>query len=91
MMFDLVPFAPFCGNWYKGSWEMIRTYSLVIEGDANGYSAYVPEIPTILVTGASMEELTARAKAAIRIYWESLSQDRSSTSTLREIEVDLPA
>jgi len=69
---------------------MTRTYSLVIEGDANGYSAYVPEIPTILVTGASMEELTARAKAAIRIYWESLSKDRSSTATIREIEVDLP-
>ena len=70
---------------------MIRKYSLLIEGDASGYSAYVPEIPTILVTGESQDELTARAKEAIRIYWESLSIDCSPTSTLRAIEVELPA
>ena len=27
---------------------MIRKYSLVIEGDSKGYSAYVPELPAIL-------------------------------------------
>jgi predicted RNase H-like HicB family nuclease len=70
---------------------MTRKYSLVIEGDSSGYSAYVPELPSILVTGASVEELTVRAKEAIRVYWESLLADRSPTSTLREIEVDLPA
>ena len=70
---------------------MTRKYSLVIEGDPPGYSAYVPELPTILVTGRSLEELTGRAAEAIRVYWESVSTDRSPTSTLREIEVDLPA
>lgn len=70
---------------------MTRKYSLVIEGDPGGYSAYVPELPTILVTGRSLEELTARASEAIRIYWESILADRSPTSTLREIEVELPA
>lgn len=70
---------------------MIRTYSLVIEGDSNGYSGYIPELPTIVVTGGTVEELTARAKDAIRIYWENLRTDRSSTSTVREIEVELPA
>jgi predicted RNase H-like HicB family nuclease len=70
---------------------MTRTYSLIIEGDANGYSAYIPELPTILVTGASIEDLTARAKAAIRLYWETLNIDRSPASTVREIEVELPA
>jgi len=45
---------------------MTRKYSLVIEGDETGYSAYVPELPTILVTGRSMDELTARASEAIR-------------------------
>jgi predicted RNase H-like HicB family nuclease len=45
-----------------------RKYSLVFEGDSNGYSAYVQELPTILVTGRSVEELTAGAKEAIRIY-----------------------
>lgn len=63
----------------------------MIEGDSGGYSAYVPELPSILVTGQSVEELTVRPKEAIRLYWESLHADGSPTSTLREIEADLPA
>ena len=70
---------------------MIRTYSLIIEGDGVSYSAYVPELPTIVVTGSSVEELTARAKEAIQLYWEALQSDRSPNSTVREIEVELPA
>ena len=67
-----------------------RKYSLVIEGDAGGYSAYVPELPSILVTGPSVEELTARAKEAIGVYWDHMNVARSATSTLREIEVEVP-
>ena len=70
---------------------MTRTYSLVIEGDANSYSAYVPELPAILVTGNSIDDVTSRAKKAVRIYWETLNSDRSPTSVVREIEVELPA
>jgi predicted RNase H-like HicB family nuclease len=69
---------------------MIRKYSLVIEGDDTGYSGYVPELPTILVTGKSTEELTARAKEAVRVYWETLHTDLSPAATIREIEVELP-
>jgi predicted RNase H-like HicB family nuclease len=70
---------------------MTRKYSLVIQGDSAGYSAYARELPTILVTGRSVEELTDRAAEAIRVYWESARPDRSPTSTLREIEVELAA
>lgn len=70
---------------------MTRKYSLVIEGASNSYSAYVPELPTILVTGASVDELTSRAAEAIQMYWESLDLKRSPESLLREIEVELPA
>jgi predicted RNase H-like HicB family nuclease len=70
---------------------MTRKYSLVIEGTANSYSAYVPELPAILVTGRSLEELTDRASKAIRVYWDALNAERSPTSTLREIEVELPS
>jgi predicted RNase H-like HicB family nuclease len=69
---------------------MTRKYSLVIEGAASSYSAYVPELPTILVAGCSMEELSTRASEAIRLYLETVNADRSPTSTLREIEVELP-
>ena len=59
---------------------MERTYSLAIEGEPGSYSAYVPELPTILVTGQSLEELTARAQEAIRLHWDTL-----------RTEVELPA
>lgn len=70
---------------------MTRKYSLVIEGDAAGYSAYVPELPSILVTGRSQEELAARAAEAIQVYWDEMCSERSPTSVLREIEVELQA
>ena len=70
---------------------MTRKYSLVIEGDEAGYSAYVPELPTILVTGRSMEEITVRATEAVRLFLNSVQEDRSPTSQLKEIEVDLSA
>jgi len=70
---------------------MICKYSLAIEGEPGSYSAYVPELPTILVTGQSLDELKARAREAIRLYWETLHTDISPTSTVREIEVELPA
>jgi predicted RNase H-like HicB family nuclease len=56
---------------------MIRKYSLVFEGDESGYSAYVPELPTILVTGKSIDELTKLAAEAIQLWWESASDAES--------------
>jgi len=70
---------------------MTRKYSLLIEGDESGYSAYVPELPSILVTGKSIDELTARATEAIQLYWEHLHVDSSPAAIRREIEVDVPA
>ena len=61
---------------------MIRKYSLVIEGDGDGYSAYVPELPSILVTGSTMDELAARAVEAIGVYWECVRPDAFSDWTL---------
>jgi len=69
---------------------MTRKYSLLIEGDGSGYSAFVPELPTILVTGKSVDELTMRATEAIRLYWENLLEGASPTAFRKEIEVDLP-
>ncbi len=69
---------------------MIRKCTLIIEGDAAGYSGYVPELPTVLVTGNSVEDLTARAKEAISLYWATLHTDWSAASTVLEIEVELP-
>jgi predicted RNase H-like HicB family nuclease len=70
---------------------MTRKYSLVIEGDSNGYSAYVPELPTILVTGASLEEIDTLATEAIRLYFENVDRDQAPAVMVHQIEVDLPA
>ena len=70
---------------------MTRKYSLVMESGPAGYSGYIPELPSILVTGGSAEELMTRATEAIQIYWDVLRAERSPTSELHEIEVELPA
>ena len=70
---------------------MTRKYSLVMESGASGLSAHVPELPSILVTGDSVEQLRTRAAEAIQLYWDVVRTERSPTSTLAEIEVELPA
>ena len=69
---------------------MTRKYSLLIEGDESGYSAHVPELPAILMTGKSVEELTRRATEAIQLYWENTQSGVSPTAFRKEIEVELP-
>jgi predicted RNase H-like HicB family nuclease len=70
---------------------MTRTYSLVIEGDESGFSGHVPELPTILVTGKSVDELKSRANEAIQLWWDSSKPAPSPTAFLTEIEVELRA
>ena len=59
---------------------MTRKYFLLIEGDESGYSAHVPELPAILVTGKSVDEVTRRATEAIQLYWESMQSGMSPTA-----------
>ena len=68
---------------------MTRKYSLVVESGPTGFSGYVPELPSILVTGSSADEVTTRATEAIQVYWEVLRAERSPTAETREIEVEL--
>lgn len=70
---------------------MTRTYSLIIEGEERSYSAHVPELSSILVTGNSIEEVTERAKEAIQIYWETIGVASGPNTVRREIEVELSA
>ena len=69
---------------------MTRKYSLVMETGTAGLSVSVRELPSILVTGSSSDELEAEAAEAIQIYWDVFKSERSPTSELREIEVELP-
>ncbi|MBM3762955.1 MAG: hypothetical protein FJW36_22235 [Acidobacteria bacterium] len=63
---------------------MEQKFSLMIEGDEGGFSAYVPELPTILVTGRTLCELLSRAAEAIGIYRDTIERNPSSASTQLE-------
>lgn len=68
---------------------MRRRFTIVMEHGPSGLSAYVPELPSILVTGNTVEELRARAAEAIQIYWEEVRAEESPGAVLEEIEVEL--
>jgi predicted RNase H-like HicB family nuclease len=60
-------------------------YLVVIETTATGFSAYSPDVPGCIATGASREEVEREIKAAIAFHLEGLKQEgeklpQSSTS-----------
>ena len=62
---------------------MTRKYSLVIEGVSASYSAYVPELPTILVTGRSVEELTNAPPRRFAFTGRACTLRRLATSAIK--------
>ena len=47
-------------------------YAVVIEKADDNYSAYVPDLPGCVATGASVAEVEAEIRAAIRFHVEGL-------------------
>lgn len=50
-------------------------YAVVIEKAANNYSAYVPDLPGCVATGASVAEVESEIRAAIRFHIDGLKED----------------
>lgn len=50
-------------------------YAIVIEEAANNYSAYVPDLPGCVATGATVEEVETQIRAAIAFHLEGLRED----------------
>ena len=50
-------------------------YGIVIEKAAGNYSAYVPDLPGCVATGATREEVEAEIKEAIRFHIDGLRED----------------
>ena len=50
-------------------------YAVVIEPAGHNYSAYVPDLPGCIATGASIDEVEREIRAAIRFHIEGLKQD----------------
>jgi predicted RNase H-like HicB family nuclease len=50
-------------------------YAIVIEKAENNYSAYVPDLPGCVATGASVEEVEAQIRKAIEFHLEGMRED----------------
>ena len=53
-------------------------YAVVIEKADGNYSAYVPDLPGCVATGATVEEVEREIKEAIRFHLDGLRQDGAS-------------
>ncbi len=52
-------------------------YAIVIEKAENNYSAYVPDLPGCIATGATVDEAEAQIREAIEFHLEGLREDGS--------------
>ena len=50
-------------------------YAIVIEKAESNYSAYVPDLPGCVATGATVAEVEAEVTEAIRMHVEGLVED----------------
>ena len=53
-------------------------YAVVIEKADGNYSAYVPDLPGCVATGATVSEVETEIRAAIRFHIDGLKADGAS-------------
>jgi len=50
-------------------------YAIVIEKAEGNYSAYVPDLPGCIATGATVQEVESQIREAIEFHLEGLRED----------------
>ena len=50
-------------------------YAVVIEKAESNYSAYVPDLPGCVATGATLQEVEAEIREAIAFHLEGMRED----------------
>ncbi|MEW6749752.1 MAG: type II toxin-antitoxin system HicB family antitoxin [Candidatus Latescibacterota bacterium] len=50
-------------------------YLIIIEESETGYSAYSPDLPGCVATGATREEVEANMKEAVEFHLEGMKHD----------------
>jgi predicted RNase H-like HicB family nuclease len=50
-------------------------YAIVIEKAATNYSAYVPDLPGCIATGANIQEVETEIREAINFHIDGLRED----------------
>lgn len=53
----------------------MKSYLVIYEKSSTGYSAYVPDLPGCLSTGAGKEEAKRNSQAAISLHLEVMIED----------------
>ena len=68
-------------------------YAIVIERAKNNYSAYVPDLPGCVATGATVEETETQIREAIEFHIAGLREDGDPVPepSSRVDYVDVPA
>ena len=71
--------------------EIPMRYAIVIEDAGNNYSAYVPDLPGCVATGATLKETEKTIREAIEFHIESLKEDNlpvpKASSRVEYVEV----
>jgi predicted RNase H-like HicB family nuclease len=62
---------------------MSQTFAVVIEETDHNYSAYVPDLPGCVATGASRAAVLAEIRAAIAFHLDGLAADAEPQPPLR--------
>jgi len=70
-------------------------YAVVIEHAGGNFSAYVPDLPGCVATGATAEEVTREIREAIAFHLDGLRADGlpipPASSAAEYVEVPMPA
>jgi predicted RNase H-like HicB family nuclease len=53
----------------------MKRYAIVIEKAPSNYSAYVPDLPGCVATGATVEETESLLREAIELHLEGMRED----------------
>jgi predicted RNase H-like HicB family nuclease len=75
-----------------GGKKMFR-YPVIIEKAAKNYSAYSPDLPGCVATGATIKETVSRMRTAIKFHLEGLKKEgsgiRGPSTKIKYLEISL--
>jgi predicted RNase H-like HicB family nuclease len=67
----------------------MRTVAIVIEKAGRNYSAYAPEVPGCVATGATPKEAEANMRSALELHLKGMAEDgldfRSDDVVVRQV------
>lgn len=73
----------------------MRTFTIVIEDAGENYSAYAPEVPGCVATGATEREAEVNMRAALELHLKGMEEDglrvESHNVVVRRVRVGVGA